>query len=135
VPAFFIAALGVVVLVFLVAHPSDAGLDLDAMEVEMNGEGGEEVELLVEEKKEVQVDDDEFEMEMGSQLPRAIGFLEAWRLPGVAPYAFCLFFSKLVAYTFLYWLPFYIRNNGTCFIFCCSHNRNIPSCFLLLAVH
>ncbi|XP_047075424.1 putative glycerol-3-phosphate transporter 5 [Lolium rigidum] len=114
VPAFFIAALGVVVLVFLVAHPSDAGLELDAMEVEMNGEGGEEVELLVEEKKEVQVDDDEFEMEMGSQLPlpRAIGFLEAWRLPGVAPYAFCLFFSKLVAYTFLYWLPFYIRNNA-----------------------
>jgi OPA family glycerol-3-phosphate transporter-like MFS transporter 1/2 len=114
VPAFVIAALGVVVLVFLVAHPSDAGLDLDAMEVEMNGEGGEEVELLGEEKKEAEVDDDEFEVEMGSHLPRAIGFLEAWRLPGVAPYAFCLFFSKLVAYTFLYWLPFYIRNNGTC---------------------
>ncbi|KAJ7520508.1 hypothetical protein O6H91_19G008500 [Diphasiastrum complanatum] len=40
----------------------------------------------------------------------AVGFLEAWRIPGVAPFAFCLFFSKLVAYTFLYWLPFYIRN-------------------------
>uniref|UniRef100_A0ACD5XY30 Uncharacterized protein n=1 Tax=Avena sativa TaxID=4498 RepID=A0ACD5XY30_AVESA len=111
VPAFVIAALGVVVLVFLVAHPSDVGLELDAMEVEMNGDGGEEVELLVEDKKEAEVDD-EFEVEMGSQLPRAIGFLEAWRLPGVAPYAFCLFFSKLVAYTFLYWLPFYIRNNA-----------------------
>ncbi|CAM0913082.1 unnamed protein product [Alopecurus aequalis] len=112
VPAFVIAALGVVVLVFLVAHPSDAGLELDAMEVEMNGDGGEEVELLVEEKKEIEVEYDELEVEMGSQLPRAIGFLEAWRLPGVAPYAFCLFFSKLVAYTFLYWLPFYIRNNA-----------------------
>uniref|UniRef100_R7WCV9 Major facilitator superfamily (MFS) profile domain-containing protein n=1 Tax=Aegilops tauschii TaxID=37682 RepID=R7WCV9_AEGTA len=113
VPAFVIAALGVVVLVFLVAHPSDAGLELDAMEVEMNGDGGEEVELLVEDKKEVEVDDDgELELGMGSQLPTAIGFLEAWRLPGVAEYAFCLFFSKLVAYTFLYWLPFYIRNNA-----------------------
>lgn len=88
-------------------------MDLDAMEVEMSGDGGEEVELLVEDKKDVEVDDDgELELEMGSQLPRAIGFLEAWRLPGVAEYAFCLFFSKLVAYTFLYWLPFYIRNNA-----------------------
>ncbi|TVU12327.1 hypothetical protein EJB05_45965 [Eragrostis curvula] len=114
VPAFVIAALGVMVLVFLVAHPSEAGLDMEAMEVEMNGDGGEEIELLGEDKKEVESerDEDELEMEMGAQLPRAIGFLEAWRLPGVAPYAFCLFFSKLVAYTFLYWLPFYIRNNA-----------------------
>ncbi|KQK19321.1 putative glycerol-3-phosphate transporter 5 [Brachypodium distachyon] len=112
VPAFVITALGVVVLVFLVAHPSDAGLELDKMEIEMNGDGGEEVELLVEEKKIVEGDDGELEVEMRCQLPRAIGFLEAWRLPGVAPYAFCLFFSKLVAYTFLYWLPFYIRNNA-----------------------
>ncbi|KAI3926360.1 hypothetical protein MKW92_049087 [Papaver armeniacum] len=42
----------------------------------------------------------------------AVGFLEAWRLPGVAPYSFCLFFSKLVAYTFLYWLPFYISHTS-----------------------
>lgn len=112
-PAVVIAALGVVVLVFLVAHPSEAGLDVEVMEVEMNGDGGEEVGLLGEDKKEVQGNEDnEFELEMGSQLPRAIGFVEAWKLPGVAPYAFCLFFSKLVAYTFLYWLPFYIRNNA-----------------------
>ncbi|KAF0904964.1 hypothetical protein E2562_039208 [Oryza meyeriana var. granulata] len=109
VPAFVIAALGVVVLVFLKAHPMDAGLDLQAMEVEMNGESGEEVELLGEDKKE---DEDVLEVEAAVELPRAIGFLEAWKLPGVAPFAFCLFFSKLVAYTFLYWLPFYIRHNG-----------------------
>ncbi|RAL52223.1 hypothetical protein DM860_016072 [Cuscuta australis] len=40
----------------------------------------------------------------------AVGFVEAWRIPGVAPFAFCLFFAKLVAYTFLYWLPFYISH-------------------------
>jgi OPA family glycerol-3-phosphate transporter-like MFS transporter 1/2 len=109
VPAFVIAALGVVVLVFLIAHPMDAGLDIEAIEVEMNGGSGEEVELLGEDKKE---DEDVLEVEAVAELPRAIGFLEAWRLPGVAPFAFCLFFSKLVAYTFLYWLPFYIRHNG-----------------------
>ncbi|CAM6103099.1 unnamed protein product [Calypogeia fissa] len=38
----------------------------------------------------------------------AVGFVQAWNIPGVAPFAFCLFFSKLVAYTFLNWLPFYI---------------------------
>ncbi|KAJ7541581.1 hypothetical protein O6H91_10G066000 [Diphasiastrum complanatum] len=40
----------------------------------------------------------------------AVGFLRALAIPGVAQFALCLFFSKLVAYTFLYWLPFYIRN-------------------------
>lgn len=42
----------------------------------------------------------------------AVGFLEAWKIPGVAPFALCLFFSKLVAYTFLYWLPFYISHTA-----------------------
>lgn len=40
----------------------------------------------------------------------ALSFLEAWRIPGVASYAFCLFFAKLIAYTFLYWLPYYIKS-------------------------
>ncbi|KAL5223454.1 hypothetical protein ABZP36_010093 [Zizania latifolia] len=111
-PSFAIAALGVVVLVSLVAHPMDAGFDPEAMEVEMNGESGEEVELLGEAKKDVEGDEDVLELDAISELPKAIGFLEAWRLPGVAPFAFCLFFSKLVAYTFLYWLPFYIRQNA-----------------------
>lgn len=39
-----------------------------------------------------------------------VSFLAAWRLPGVAVYAFTLFFAKLVAYTFLYWLPYYISS-------------------------
>lgn len=36
--------------------------------------------------------------------------MDAWRIPGVSAYAFCLFFSKLIAYTFLYWLPYYIKS-------------------------
>lgn len=45
---------------------------------------------------------------------KAMGFLEAWQIPGVAAYAFCLFFAKLVAYTFLDWLPFYISHTREC---------------------
>ncbi len=51
---------------------------------------------------------------LSSEMEPAIGFFEAWRIPGVATFAFCLFFSKLVAYTFLYWLPFYIRHTRGC---------------------
>ncbi|KAF6252998.1 glycerol-3-phosphate permease-like protein [Scenedesmus sp. NREL 46B-D3] len=36
--------------------------------------------------------------------------LQAWAIPGVSSFAFCLFFSKLIAYTFLYWLPYYIKS-------------------------
>jgi OPA family glycerol-3-phosphate transporter-like MFS transporter 1/2 len=34
--------------------------------------------------------------------------MAAWAIPGVAVFAMTLFFAKLVAYTFLYWLPYYI---------------------------
>ncbi|KAH9315134.1 hypothetical protein KI387_023761, partial [Taxus chinensis] len=47
-----------------------------------------------------------------SSATNAVGFIEAWMIPGVASYALCLFFSKLVAYTFLYWLPFYIKHTA-----------------------
>ncbi|KAM7537381.1 hypothetical protein Aperf_G00000061630 [Anoplocephala perfoliata] len=40
-------------------------------------------------------------------------FWDAIRLPNVFPYAMALFFSKLVSYTFLYWLPNYLSNVST----------------------
>ncbi|CAG9861625.1 unnamed protein product [Phyllotreta striolata] len=44
---------------------------------------------------------------------RAIGFLSALRIPGVVEFSLALFFSKLVSYTFLYWLPLYVNHaNG-----------------------
>lgn len=108
VPGVLVIVVGMVVFMFLVVSPEDLGLGLElespAMEIEMKVDServeSEEAGLLERERTETS---------------DAIGFLEAWRLPGVAPFAFCLFFSKLVAYTFLYWLPFYIRHTGTCF--------------------
>jgi OPA family glycerol-3-phosphate transporter-like MFS transporter 1/2 len=41
--------------------------------------------------------------------PQAAGFAAALKIPGVITFSLCLFFTKLVAYTFLYWLPFYIE--------------------------
>jgi len=40
----------------------------------------------------------------------AITFLQAVRIPGVIPFSMCLFFAKLVSYTFLYWLPRYLHS-------------------------
>lgn len=39
----------------------------------------------------------------------AIGFMGALKIPGVIEFSLCLFFSKLVSYTFLFWLPLYIQ--------------------------
>lgn len=101
VPGLLVIVVGMVVFMFLVVSPEDLALESPAMEIEMN------------------VDSEQVESEQKGLLEKensdtsdAIGFLEAWRLPGVAPFAFCLFFSKLVAYTFLYWLPFYIRHTA-----------------------
>lgn len=102
-PGFLVIFVGVFVFLFLVVRPEDLGFELPGKEVElMNVENGDKVE-----NEEVGL------LESGSSGSlQAIGFLEAWKLPRVAPFAFCLFFSKLVAYTFLYWLPFYIRHTA-----------------------
>ncbi|GFO46624.1 glucose-6-phosphate exchanger slc37a2 [Plakobranchus ocellatus] len=43
---------------------------------------------------------------------KAISIFKAFTIPGVLEFAFCLFFAKLVSYTFLYWLPNYIKTEA-----------------------
>lgn len=115
-PAILILFVAVIVFLFLVVNPETIGLELPQEEeegLEMSTEGMALVNL----QKVGSEEDDDIERlaetsSNGVSSSAAIGFLEAWRLPGVAPFAFCLFFSKLVAYTFLYWLPFYIRHTA-----------------------
>ena len=40
----------------------------------------------------------------------SISFAQALLVPGVIAYSACLFFSKLVAYAFIFWLPFYLSS-------------------------
>ncbi|KAK1307344.1 putative glycerol-3-phosphate transporter 1 [Acorus calamus] len=93
VPGVLVVVVGVVVVLFLPVSPGSVGVC----------EGGEEDEKGVEEA---------LLGGGGEEEEKAVGFVEAWRIPGVAPFALCLFFSKLVAYTFLYWLPFYISHTA-----------------------
>lgn len=97
VPGFLIVLVGLLVFLFLPVSPEAVGSGRE----EQIGNGNEKGacrEPLLEAREGVR--------------DRAVGFMEAWRIPGVAPFALCLFFSKLVAYTFLYWLPFYISHTA-----------------------
>ncbi|KAL4575957.1 hypothetical protein LXL04_012044 [Taraxacum kok-saghyz] len=95
VPGLMIAFVGVLVFMFLPVDPESVGVNSDEDELGSSEKGI--TEHLLSSKPD---------NEKGSP----VGFLEAWKIPGVAPFAFCLFFAKLVAYTFLYWLPFYISH-------------------------
>ncbi|KAF6140391.1 hypothetical protein GIB67_013160 [Kingdonia uniflora] len=99
VPGMLIVFLGFVLFMLLPVSPESMGSEDEEEEdsPKKNNEGV--IEPLLEQETVVIKDS-------------AIGFFEAWKIPGVAPFALCLFFSKLVAYTFLYWLPFYLTRTA-----------------------
>ncbi|WVZ03838.1 hypothetical protein V8G54_024644 [Vigna mungo] len=100
VPGLITAFIGLVVFLILPVTPESVGADREEDDISFPVKGGEEAaEPLL--RQETPVEEKE-----------AVGFLEAWKIPGVAPFALCLFFAKLVAYTFLYWLPFYVSHTA-----------------------
>ncbi|KAK4772140.1 hypothetical protein SAY86_013915 [Trapa natans] len=109
IPGVLLIFMGGLVFLFLIVRPEDLGFDSLARDVGIDSEGNE-ADHKVKESEEAGLLQSH-SMQNSDSL-EAIGFLDAWRLPGVASFAFCLFFSKLVAYTFLYWLPFYIRHTA-----------------------
>ncbi|XP_065857040.1 putative glycerol-3-phosphate transporter 4 [Euphorbia lathyris] len=106
-PGALIVMGGILVFFFLAAYPEDVGFpcvngldakvetvscDLETQIPKANAEQGVKNDI----------------MQNGSAYKKSVGLYEACWIPGVIPFALCLFFSKLVAYTFLYWLPFYL---------------------------
>ena len=107
---FFTILVGLLVHGFLVVAPEDAGhpsphgaagaAAADGKDIPGSGSGS--LETMVEMQPVLE----------GAQVrrkPQAAGFVAALKIPGVITFSLCLFFTKLVAYTFLYWLPFYIE--------------------------
>ncbi|KAF9689514.1 hypothetical protein SADUNF_Sadunf01G0099900 [Salix dunnii] len=98
-PGLLITFFGLLVFALLPVSPEAVGADKDEDELDSPSKAGEGVtEPLLASVSDVKQE--------------AVGFIEAWKIPGVAPFALCLFFAKLVAYTFLYWLPFYISHTA-----------------------
>ncbi|KAB5573736.1 hypothetical protein DKX38_000930 [Salix brachista] len=98
-PGLLITVFGFLVFALLPVSPEAVGVDQDEDELDSPSKAGEGVtEPLL--------------ASVSGVKQEAVGFIEAWKIPGVAPFALCLFFAKLVAYTFLYWLPFYISHTA-----------------------
>ncbi|CAH1797625.1 unnamed protein product [Owenia fusiformis] len=119
VPGIIISTMGIVVFFFLVPKPEDIGCDLP------DQSGGEENNYRVPpdhierehyyESLNQNADDDDEEPLVNSEQglvkkEKAISFFNALKIPGVIEFALCLFFAKLVSYTFLFWLPSYIKH-------------------------
>jgi len=106
VPGLIISAMGVVVWFILPVQPSDMGFTQEEL---IPNEDEVEAGLL-------DHDENANRPEVQSQRPatpeKAITFLSGWKIPGVAEFALSLFFCKLVSYTFLYWLPTFIKEKG-----------------------
>ncbi|KAK4740680.1 hypothetical protein SAY87_024268 [Trapa incisa] len=99
VPGLIIAFVGLVVFLFLPVSPESVRAEQEDDILDSPRKNGEEIR-------------EPFLRSDSDDVDKAVGFIEAWKIPGVAPFALCLFFAKLVAYTFLYWLPFYISHTA-----------------------
>uniref|UniRef100_A0A8C2CRX2 Sugar phosphate exchanger 3 n=2 Tax=Cyprinus carpio TaxID=7962 RepID=A0A8C2CRX2_CYPCA len=96
---------GVVVFFGLLTSPKEIGesvtRDSDSQHPLMN----DDEDALCDDYS-IQQRDEELEPQ-----PKAIGFLQAFCLPGVIPYSLAYACLKLVNYSFFFWLPFYLCNN------------------------
>ncbi|CAG7886877.1 unnamed protein product [Brassica rapa] len=102
-PGFVMSLGGVLVYLFLAAYPEDVGFP------DINSNSGKFIKRKRNiEEVDVEVAGESSGSEPGYEHKTGVGLLQACMIPGVIPFALCLFFSKLVAYTFLYWLPFYL---------------------------
>ncbi|TDG96784.1 hypothetical protein EPR50_G00232340 [Perca flavescens] len=111
---------GVVVFFGLLTSPKEVGLslesetglspverDTDSHRPLMSDEEDEaEAEAYARQYQSVQQPDEPL-----AEAPRAIGFCQAFCLPGVLPYSLAYACLKLVNYSFFFWLPFYLSNN------------------------
>lgn len=104
VPGAFIFVGGILVYLFLAAYPEDVGYPCPHDLVVNQGTRPGDLEIPGQSIESQACD----VRRVPSGNKRGIGLFEAFLIPGVVPFALCLFFSKLVAYTFLYWLPFYL---------------------------
>ncbi|XP_061188985.1 glucose-6-phosphate exchanger SLC37A2-like isoform X2 [Saccostrea echinata] len=116
VPGIIIASLGVLVFLFMVPTPDEVGCDLP----DQSTSTSTKIQHYAEDVSEKSDLNGESYMEYGStnsqtslvsldKKEKPISLFRALRIPGVIEFSLCLFFAKLVSYTFLYWLPKYIH--------------------------
>ncbi|XP_077985488.1 glucose-6-phosphate exchanger SLC37A2-like [Glandiceps talaboti] len=96
VPGVIISTMGIIIFLFLIVHPADVGCTLPDHESGNTLHQGRDAII----NKVVPPEDQ-----------KPISISRAILIPGVIEFALCLFFAKLVSYTFLFWLPTYIHSS------------------------
>ncbi|XP_068238217.1 glucose-6-phosphate exchanger SLC37A2 [Palaemon carinicauda] len=126
VPGIIIAIIGIVVLFIMVPEPAMLGLpDPNDDDGESSLSSSSSTISYIGKEKEAQIEKVP-EKEEPAVEGKAISIIGALRIPGVVEFSLCLFFAKLVSYTFLYWLPNYIKYSTT---FSPSESANLSTLF------
>ncbi|KAG8198313.1 hypothetical protein JTE90_021564 [Oedothorax gibbosus] len=115
IPGAIVGVVGFVLFLFLVPHPEDVDC---ASTDHHNASKNQSSDMFVPNGNEIHATcvtlpqpgekSPLTSKSNSSQHKNAITFWEAVRIPGVIEFSLCLFFSKLVSYTFLFWLPRYL---------------------------
>ncbi|KAG9508955.1 Glucose-6-phosphate exchanger SLC37A2 [Fragariocoptes setiger] len=112
IPGLIIAIGGMIIFLFLVPRPEDVGLTplrcLDENGLKAGSPPDSPMSTPTSSLPNVALQANTNRHEPSE---RAASFWTALRIPGVVEFSMCLFFSKLVSYTFLYWLPRYITQS------------------------
>nr|CAH0105951.1 unnamed protein product [Daphnia galeata] len=131
VPAVIIFSLGLLTFTFLVPDPRAVGCPVPVHNIDESTPSEQEI-IATEDgnkKKDDDSDSNSIKKESLSSLSsesstnsdsissnkedeKAISFWRAVQIPGVMEYSFSLFFTKLINYTFLYWLPKYLKDSS-----------------------
>ncbi|NP_001080464.1 solute carrier family 37 (glucose-6-phosphate transporter), member 1 L homeolog [Xenopus laevis] len=128
VPGMIISFMGIICFLFLVEHPQDIKSEATPAPQGCHVYKVQNKLLQMTEAPEQQEFQDmlgpspiypthhvivlQKEIKIAGNGSAAISFLGALKIPGVVEFSMCLLFAKLVSYTFLFWLPLYIKNVG-----------------------
>jgi len=93
IPGIFVGVVAFIEYFFLVPTPTDVFSPSEASE-------------------QLGLDPQEIKQHENLDSYPSISLWQALLVPGVVAYSICLFFSKLVAYSFVFWLPFYLDHIG-----------------------
>lgn len=119
VPGGIMISVGIVLFLFLVPSPKDVNLSKPQVE-SSSVETREAATIVAASQRPTELNADLENNKVATisssgshEQLKPVSFITALKIPGVIEYSFCLFFSKLVSYTFLYWLPRYIASSTT----------------------
>ena len=120
-PGVLMCVVGVLVFVFLVPDPAMLGMmaakQKSSSDSPLTNVTEPELESLTRSKSSSKLNDSAYSSDsegitFTAQSSKAISFVGALKIPGVVEFSLCLFFAKLVSYTFLFWLPNYISSTS-----------------------